>query len=41
MPADREFTKILRWPGYHVYRYEIGEKAGLLRLWVQRKTGNL
>ncbi len=40
MPTDREFTKILRWPGYAVYRHEIDEEARLLRLWVRRKRGN-
>ncbi|MGQ9635273.1 MAG: transposase family protein [Bryobacteraceae bacterium] len=40
MPTDREFTKILRWPGYQVYRPEIDEKAKVLRLWVRRKRGN-
>lgn len=40
MPTDREFTKILRWPGCQVYRHEIDEKAKVLRLWVRRKRGN-
>ena len=35
-----DFTKILRWPGYRVYQYEIDEKAKTLRLWVRRKRGN-
>ena len=34
-----DFTKILRWPGYRVYQYEIDEKAKTLRLWVRRKRG--
>jgi len=37
---DNDFTKILRWPGYRVYRNEIDEKAKTLRLWVRRKRGN-
>ncbi len=40
MPTDNEFTKILRWPGYRVYKHEIDEKAKALRLWVRRKRGN-
>lgn len=40
MPTDREFTKILRWPGCQVYRHEIDEKAKVLRLWVRRKRDN-
>jgi transposase len=35
-----DFTKILRWPGFRVYQYEIDEKAKTLRLWVRRKRGN-
>ena len=38
--TEREFTKILDWPGYRVYRYEIDEEAQTLRLWVRRKPGN-
>ena len=37
---DNEFTKILGWPGYRVYRHEIDEAAKTLRLWVRRKGGN-
>lgn len=40
MTTDREFTKILDWPGYQVYRHEINEKAKTLTLWVRRKRGN-
>jgi len=36
---DNEFTKILGWPGYRVYRQEIDEAARTLRLWVRRKQG--
>ena len=38
--TEREFTRILDWPGYRVYRHEIDEKARTLRLWVRRKPGN-
>ena len=38
--TQREFTKILDWPGYRVYRHEIDEQARTLRLWVRRKRGN-
>ena len=37
---DQDWTKILDWPGYRVYRHEINEKAKTLRLWVRRKSGN-
>ena len=40
MPGDNEFTRILQWPGYRVYRYEIDEKSKTLELWVRRKRGN-
>lgn len=35
-----DWTKILGWPGYAVYRQEIDEKAQTLKLWVRRKRGN-
>ena len=38
--SESEWTKILRWPGYRVYRSEINEEAKTLRLWVRRKRGN-
>lgn len=38
--SDSEWTKILGWPGYRVYRSEINEAAKTLRLWVRRKRGN-
>lgn len=38
--SEREFTKILDWPGYRVYRYEIDEQRRTLKLWVRRKRGN-
>ena len=34
------WTKILGWPGYRVYKYEISEKKKKLKLWVRRKSGN-
>jgi hypothetical protein len=38
--TDNEFTRILSWPGYRVYRHEIDEKAKTLKLWIRRKRGN-
>ena len=40
MPTDNEFTRILQWPGYRVYRQEIDEENKTLDLWVRRKHGN-
>lgn len=40
MPTDNEFTKILQWPGYRVYKHSIDEKNKTLELWVRRKRGN-
>jgi len=40
LPTDNEFTRILQWPGYRVYRQEIDEKKKTLDLWVRRKRGN-
>lgn len=40
MRTDNEFTRILSWPGYRVYRHEIDEKAKTLKLWIRRKRGN-
>jgi len=40
LPTDNEFTRILDWPGYRVYRQEIDEKNKALKLWVRRKRGN-
>jgi len=37
---DNDWTKILGWPGYRVYRTEIDEAAQALKLWVRRKPGN-
>lgn len=38
--AENEFTKILQWPGYRVYRHEINEASKAIKLWVRRKRGN-
>ena len=38
--SESEWTKILEWPGYRVYRSEINEEAKTQRLWVRRKRGN-
>jgi transposase len=35
-----DWSKILGWPGYQVYRDEIDEKAKTLKLWARRKRGN-
>jgi hypothetical protein len=40
LPTDNDFTKILSWPGYRVYRHEINEKNKTLKLWMRRKRGN-
>lgn len=40
MTTDREFTRILDWPGYRVYQHEIDERAKTLKLWIRRKRGN-
>jgi hypothetical protein len=38
---NNDWTKILGWPGYRVYRSEIDEDAKTLKLWVRRKPGKL
>ncbi len=35
--TGKEWTAILGWPGYRVYRYELNEEAKTLKLWVRRK----
>jgi Transposase and inactivated derivatives len=40
LPTDNDFTKILGWAGYRVYRHEIDERDKTLKLWVRRKRGN-
>jgi transposase len=37
---ETDWTKVLGWPGYRVYRHEIQEAAKTLKLWVRRKRGN-
>jgi transposase len=37
---DTDWTRILGWPGYRVYRHEVSEQAKTLKLWVRRKRGN-
>ncbi len=37
---DSDWTRILGWPGYRVWRSEIDEPAKRLKLWVRRKRGN-
>ena len=37
---ETDWTKVLGWPGYRVYRHEINENAKTLKLWVRRKRGN-
>jgi transposase len=37
---ETDWTKVLGWPGYRVYRHEINESAKMLKLWVRRKRGN-
>jgi transposase len=38
--TEREWAKILGWPGYRVYRHEINEPTKTLKLWVRRKRAN-
>ena len=33
----RDFTRLLGWPGYRVYRYELDEASKKLKLWVRKK----
>jgi transposase len=37
---ENDWTKLLGWPGYRVYRHEIDEQGKTLKLWVRRKRGN-
>lgn len=37
---DSDWTKVLGWPGYRVFRSDINENAKALKLWVRRKGGN-
>jgi transposase len=38
---NNDWTKILGWPGYRVYRSEIDEPTKTLKLWVRRKGAKL
>jgi transposase len=35
--THKEWTAILAWPGYRVYRHELDEEVKTLKLWVRRK----
>ena len=37
---EKDWTGILGWPGYKVYRHERNEGTKELKLWVRRKRGN-
>lgn len=37
---ENDWSKLLGWPGYRVYRHEIDEHGKSLKLWVRRKRGN-
>src|ERR1700675_2820424 len=37
---ETDWTRVLGWPGYRVYRHEIDEQAKTLKLWVRRKRRN-
>jgi len=37
---ETDWSKVLGWPGYRVYRHEIDEAGKTLKLWVRRKRGN-
>jgi hypothetical protein len=37
---ENDWTRLLGWPGYKVYRSEIDEPGRRLTLWVRRKRGN-
>jgi transposase len=37
---DADWTKLLGWPGYRVWRQEVDEQGKRLKLWVRRKRGN-
>ena len=39
MQRRDDWTKILGWPGFEVYRHEVDEKQKTLKLWVRRKRG--
>jgi hypothetical protein len=37
---DNDWTRVLGWSGYKVYRHEIDEQAKRLKLWGRRKRAN-
>jgi len=37
---ENDWTRILGWPGYKVYRAEIDDEAKRVELWARRKRGN-
>src|SRR6201981_3429575 len=37
---EADWSKVLGWPGYRVYRHEIDEPGKRLKLWVRRKQRN-
>ena len=37
---ESDWSKVLGWPGYKVYRHEVNEALKTLKLWVRRKRGN-
>ena len=37
---EADWSKVLGWPGYRVYRHEIDEPGKRVKLWVRRKRGN-
>jgi transposase len=38
---NNDWTRIVGWTGYRVYRSEINEEARTLKLWLRRKSGKL
>jgi transposase len=38
--SENDWTRILGWPGYKVYRHDLNEGTKRLKLWVRRKRGN-
>ncbi len=37
---DNDWTRVLGWPAYKVYRHEIDERGKKLKLWMRRKRAN-
>jgi hypothetical protein len=37
---DNDWTKVLGFPGYGVYKHEIDEVGKHVTLWIRRKRGN-